>query len=280
MRTLPRPRRALIPLILSSLLAIMMLGSRPGPAIAQDPVPKTTASDDGEAGEKAFIVTRAFDHYVVRGGWVTIGLLIPLSITALALTIQDMFTIRHRKVAPEATVQQLTEMFGRRAYTEAVQFLRRDQSPLGRVLYAGILEARHGHEAMERAMEDALEELSARLYRKIEYLNLIGAVAPMVGLFGTVYGIIGMFTSIAESGGVPVMSRISQDLGVALVATFWGLMIAIPTLVAFGLLRNRIDVLLAECAATAENLMAVFRPESAASLPGRMAHAGEAAVSG
>ena len=112
-------------------------------------------------------------------------------------------------------------------------------------------------------MEEALEEHAAKLSRKIEHLNLIGSVAPMVGLFGTVYGIIGMFISISDSGGIPVMSRISHDLGNALVATFWGLLVAIPALAVFGLLRNRIDVLLGECAATAERLMAVFKPQPA-----------------
>ena len=113
-------------------------------------------------------------------------------------------------------------------------------------------------------MEDALEERGARLSRKIEYLNLIGNVAPMLGLFGTVHGIIGMFISISEAGGIPVMSRISHNLGTALVATFWGLLIAIPSLTVFGLLRNRIDVLLGECAIAAERLMAAFRPSAMA----------------
>jgi len=73
-----------------------------------------------------------------------------------------------------------------------------------------------------------------------------------------------MFGSISESGGVPVMSRISADLGSALVATFWGLFIAIPSLTVFGILRNRVDVLMQECAVAAESLTAKFRTPASA----------------
>jgi biopolymer transport protein ExbB len=116
-------------------------------------------------------------------------------------------------------------------------------------------------------MQEQLEEHAVRLHRKIEYLNLIGSVAPMLGLLGTVHGIIGMFISIAEAGGVPVMANISADLGQALVATFWGLLIAIPSLVVFGWLRHRIDNLMTDCASAAEQLLLIFTPGEVAATP-------------
>lgn len=204
----------------------------------------------------------AFDHYVVQGGWITWMILIPLSVTALALAVQYGFTIRRRSVIPPQTVQELGELFDSGRYAEAVQLTREDRSVLAQIVYSGLIQARSGYAAMERALEEAIDEQAARLSRKIEYLNLIGNVAPMVGLFGTVHGIIGMFVSIADAGGIPVMSRISADLGTALVATFWGLFVAIPSLTVFGLLRNRIDVLLTECALTADRLLAVFRAQA------------------
>ena len=81
----------------------------------------------------------------------------------------------------------------------------------------------------------------------------------MVGLFGTVHGIIGMFGSIADAGGVPIMARISGDLSTALVATFWGLLIAIPALTGFGLLRARLDRHLRDCALSAEGVLTLLR---------------------
>lgn len=207
-------------------------------------------------------VTRAFDHYVVRGGWITWLLLIPLSVTALAVVIDCGIHIRRAAIMPEETVDALADLFGRGAYADAVRYVSEERSTLSRIVYAGMVEARNGYTAMEHGMEDAVDEQAARLSRKIEYLNIIGNVAPMVGLFGTVQGIIGMFVSIADAGGIPVMSRISNDLGTALVATYWGLLVAIPSLSVFGLMRNKIDALLAECAVMADRLMSVFRNES------------------
>lgn len=229
------------------------------PVRAADPIVSVDAVAEPGTGS----VTRAFDHYVVKGGWITWAALIPLSVTALALTVAYAITIRRGSVSPPETVERLSDLFERRAYPDALRFASEDRSVLAFVVYSGLVEARNGFAAMERAMEEAIDEQAARLARRIEYLNLIGNVAPMIGLFGTVTGIIGMFVSISEAGGIPVMSRISDDLGTALVATFWGLLVAIPSLSAFGLFRNRIDVLLAECALTADRLTAMLRPQPA-----------------
>jgi len=232
-------------------------------AFAADEAPPTAATQAAPGGvAPEMSVTRAFDHYVVRGGWITWFLLIPLSVTALAVIIDCSLTIRRGSVMPPETVTTLSEMFGRGTYPDAVRYVSEGRSALSRVIFAGMSEAANGYTAMEHAMEDAIDEQAARFSRKIEYLNVIGNVAPMVGLFGTVQGIIGMFVSIADAGGIPVMSRISHDLGTALVATYWGLLVAIPSLTVFGLLRNRIDALLAECAVSADRLMSVFRVES------------------
>ncbi len=117
---------------------------------------------------------------------------------------------------------------------------------------------------MERALEESLEDRSAKLVRKIEYLNVIGNVSPMIGLFGTVYGMIRLFASIRAAGAIPEPAIIADDISIALVTTFWGLAVAIPALSAFAIFRNRVDVLTAECALTCEKLLAVFKPSSEA----------------
>ncbi len=240
-------------------------------ARAADPIPVGNAAEHTTPEGS---VNRAFDHYVVRGGWITWAVLIPLSVTALAFAVLYSVTISRRGLIPPVTVQRLGEYFEKGAYTDAVKYSSEDQSVLSYVVYSGLVEARNGYPAMERAMEEAIDEQAARLSRKIEYLNIIGNVAPMVGLFGTVHGIIGMFISIADEGGIAVMESISDDLGTALVATFWGLLVAIPSLTVFGLLRNRIEVLLAETALTADRLMTVFKPHAAdpqrAAVPAQM----------
>ena len=113
---------------------------------------------------------------------------------------------------------------------------------------------------MERALEESLDERSARLFRKIEYMNIIGNVAPMIGLLGTVTGMILLFAEIHAADAFPGARIVADRIAIALITTFWGLAIAIPALSIYAVFRNRIDVLTAECALAAEQVLAVFQP--------------------
>jgi biopolymer transport protein ExbB len=117
---------------------------------------------------------------------------------------------------------------------------------------------------MERAMGDAAEERTARLYRKIEYLNLLGNISPMLGLFGTVYGMMNAFGRIASMGGKANPEDLAEGILLALVSTFAGLSVAIPALAAYAIYRNRIEQLSMEAALVAEELLANFKPTAAA----------------
>jgi biopolymer transport protein ExbB len=108
---------------------------------------------------------------------------------------------------------------------------------------------------MENAMAEMLEQQSTTLLRKIEWLNIIGAVAPMIGLFGTVWGMIEAFNRIVYAHGQPEPDQLAGAISIALVTTLWGLFAAIPALAAYGSLRNRIDALSAEAALAAEDLI-------------------------
>ena len=108
---------------------------------------------------------------------------------------------------------------------------------------------------MENAMAEMIEQDATALLRKIEWLHIIGNVAPMIGLFGTVWGMIDAFHGIVSAGGQPEPADLAGGISTALVTTWWGLVVAIPALAAYGLLKNRIDSLAAEVAVTAENLL-------------------------
>lgn len=134
---------------------------------------------------------------------------------------------------------------------------------MGYVLHAGLSEAANGFPAMVRALEDALDDRSARLFRKIEYVNIIGHVAPMIGLLGTVTGMIMLFAEIHAADAFPGARVVADRIAVALITTFWGLAVAIPALSIYAIFRNRIDVLTAECALAAEHVVTVFKPAAA-----------------
>ncbi|UCE58944.1 MAG: MotA/TolQ/ExbB proton channel family protein [Phycisphaerales bacterium] len=202
---------------------------------------------------------KVFDFFVVKGGIIAFGL-IALSIVTVALTIEHCLSIRRAAIVPTEAAEQTKTLIGEKKYLEAIKFTAEDPSMIGYVLNACLLEASNGFAAMERALEEALEERSARLFRKIEYVNIIGNVAPMIGLLGTVTGMILLFAEIHAADTFPGARIVADKIAIALITTFWGLAVAIPALSIYAIFRNRIDVLSAECALTAERILSVFKP--------------------
>jgi len=186
------------------------------------------------------------------------------SLTSIALIIEHAITIRRTILVPELSVAQIKTMFDERRFREALDFCQNDPSFVSGVVHAGLIEAANGYQAMETAMGDATGERTARLYRKIEWLNLIGNVAPMLGLMGTVYGMMTAFGEIEGKGGKANPSDLAGGIMMALVSTFVGLIVAIPALSAYGIFRSRIEQLSMEAALIAEELLANFKPSAAA----------------
>ena len=201
---------------------------------------------------------RWFDFFVLKGGYITL-LLIALSVVTIALTVEHALSIRRKTIAPLEVADEIRDHIEQQQYLEAVQYTADDPSMMGYVINAALVEAGNGFDAMQRALYDALDERAARLFRKIEYLHTIGNVSPMIGLFGTVYGMILLFAEIHQSNTFPEPQVVADRISVALITTFWGLAVAIPALSIFALFRNRIDVLTAECALASERLLAVFK---------------------
>ena len=112
---------------------------------------------------------------------------------------------------------------------------------------------------MRNLLFESLQEQALRLGRRIEWLNLIGNVSPMVGLFGTVFGMIKLFNAIVIAGGQPQPAQLAEGISVALVTTLWGLFIAIPSLAIHGVFANRIETLLSDAMAEAENILTEMR---------------------
>ncbi len=108
-------------------------------------------------------------------------------------------------------------------------------------------------------MEDAVGEQSARLFRKIEYLSVIGNIAPMIGLLGTVVGILLAFQGVADAPGADRTAKLAEGIYGALVTTVGGLLVAIPCLATFAVFRNRVDQLVAEAAYQAQHAFAPLK---------------------
>lgn len=237
---------------------------------------QTSGDDSGGGNDSGVSRVSVFDHFVRQGGPITWFVLIPMSIAMVAMSIHQFLLIRRSALMPPGLhdeIEELTEHRQERDVAritdEVVRITDEDPSMLAYVVHAGVGEAANGHEAMLHAVEEATDERVATLFRRIEHLNVLGNVAPMVGLFGTVYGMIRAFHSLVETGGVPDPAKLALGISVALVTTFWGLLVAIPALAVFAISRNRLDALAPECVLLADDLLRpLFEQADAVELTG------------
>ncbi len=200
-----------------------------------------------------------FEHFVVAGGWVTWFVLIPLSFIGLALAVHFALTIRRNTLLPPSLVSELEASLRLGKPDTAAEAGRADGRMLGAVVEAALGRLGQGAGAVRAALDEAVDVQTAKLMRRVELLNIIGNVSPMVGLFGTVVGMIRAFNRMAGmEGGMANASnaaKLSGDISIAFVNTFWGLLIAVPALTLFALFRNRVEAAADECAVTAERLV-------------------------
>lgn len=195
---------------------------------------------------------------LLGGGGIGIFLWI-VSVATLALIITYLIQIRRGNIMPPTVHMQIQELFEQKLYREAIDMTAGEPSFLSYVVHAALADASHGYPAMERAMEEAAEERTTKLLRNIEWLNLIGNVGPMLGLMGTVWGMIRAFFTIVKEKQV-VIDKLAGDIGIALVTTLLGLAVAIPALAVYAIMRNRIDALTSEAMVAGQQLIANFRP--------------------
>ena len=226
-----------VKLIFAGLIASVLFLSRPALAAAPPPV------------------TGNLQKFFIDGG-VLVWILLLLSFLTIKLIVQYFLTVRRSRLLPPPTLKGVEKLLAASDHPAALDFLSRDRSLIAATVHAGLIEVPHGSGAVRMAVAESLEQDTANLLRKIEWLNLIGNVAPMIGLFGTVWGMIEAFNGIVQAGGQPQPADLAAGISVALVTTWWGLIVAIPALAAFGFLRNRIDSLTAEVLLTSEKLLA------------------------
>lgn len=200
-------------------------------------------------------------------GVVIILLLFALSVTAVYLVIEHIMTLRRGELMPPQLDQQIQDLLKAGKIAEAEQACRDQPSMLSFILRHGVEEIEGGWSAVEKALEDAVAEQSARLFRKIEYLSVIGNIAPMVGLLGTVVGMIVAFQQVADTRGSAGAADLAEGIYQALVTTVGGLIVAIPSLAAFAVFRNRVDQLVAEAAYMAQHVFSPLKRRKAKSKP-------------
>lgn len=196
-----------------------------------------------------------FEQFFIAGGPVVWFILLPMSIITVYLATEFCLTIRRRNLLPDDICGTITSILHQAGFSQLPARLSDKNDFLSVAVSGAVSQSGGDFTKMRNLVNESLQEQALALLRKIEWANILGNVSPMIGLFGTVLGIIKMFNAMAAVGGQPHPSQLAGGISIALVTTFWGLMIAIPALTVHGVFQNRIEMLAGEAAKQAEKLL-------------------------
>ena len=179
---------------------------------------------------------------IVKAGGIVMVPIIFCSILAVAITLERLWTLRRQRVSPAELTDKVWQWVENRTLTDRQIAALQAHSPLGRILAAGLANRNRDRSVMIGAIEDAGRHVVHDLERFLGPLGTIAAISPLLGLLGTVTGMIRTFKAITVSGiGNP--TAMAGGIAEALITTAAGLIVAIPALVAYRYLRGRVDAL-------------------------------------
>lgn len=238
-------------IVISALFAIAAMACFTLPATAQEQA-ATAGSTVGQA------IT-----------WLIYGLQALLSVTVVALIVFYFLHVNPGNIVPLQVADQMTEMLDKKAYDELADFCRTTPTHFTNVVGAGLDKAlKDGYHAALAAVDEKVAEESVHLENRVSWLNLIGTIAPMLGLLGTVVGMVMAFDVIAVSAN-PQPSQLAAGIRGALWTTLFGLSIAIPAMSFYFYFRNRLTGIVAEMDAVCAGMFERFRvPPAGGTAPG------------
>lgn len=218
---------------------------------------------NAEEGAEAEVVRSHTWWDAMKAGGVVGVIIFLVSIAALALIIQYTVEQKAEKLLPPHLVTELGSLFEEQAYDDAAQLCQTEDCFLTRIVGSGLKNMDGGYDGVMKAVETAGDEETGKLFGKLANLSMIVAVAPMMGLYGTVTGMITAFNTIASTAGGATPAQLAEGISQALVTTFLGLTVAIPTSVAFHFLKSRVVRVSMETGGIVGDLFARFRQPAA-----------------
>lgn len=192
---------------------------------------------------------------IQAAGWPIWPLLLA-SVIAVALMIERAMVLRPAKIVPRDLLRRAVAEYQQGGVTETLLSRLQSHSPLGRVLAAGMRNAGHSREVMKESIEEAGQAVSHDLGRYLTTLGTIASIAPLMGLFGTMVGMIEIFGASSAAGNNP--QALAHGISIALYNTAFGLVIAIPTMIAYRHFRALVDSLLVQMAQEAVKLVDIM----------------------
>ena len=227
-----------------ALVAACLMGSWGAATLAPVLVPDVACAEE-EGGEEGGGESQEEGQSYLTFLYVSLGLkyvivFLALSFSLVALLVMCFLQFRKTVIMPETLSTSFEALLDAKDWPAAVELTKNDDSYLGKVLSAGMgsLQSGAGYPAAVEAMQAAEGEESMRLEHKISFVSLIGALAPMFGLLGTVDGMVAAFMKIAQSTTTPKPNELATGISQALVTTLIGLWLAIPAIAAYAVLKN------------------------------------------
>lgn len=234
--------------------ALLADEAEPGAAAAANAAPPAAKTEADVP-----VASRSFLAYIARAlGWFWGPLFLLISFILVALIMMNLLQVRRDILLPSQFVEEFEQKLNAKDFQGAYEFARGDESFVGRVLAAGMGRLSRGYPEAIEGMQEAGEDENMALEHRLSYVALIGSVAPMMGLMGTVQGMIKSFDKIALSPTSPKPSELADGISTALVTTLIGLLLAVPAMVFHSILKNRIQRLVLEIGMVSEGLMGRF----------------------
>lgn len=214
---------------------------------------KKAADDEGAPRKK-----KSFLTWLIKASGVFGLILLLLSFVMVALIMMNVLQVRRDNLLPASFIEAFEQKLAAKDYQGAYETARTDESLVARVLAAGLSKLNRGYNEAIEGMQEVGEDENMAMEHRLSYLALIGSIAPMIGLMGTVYGMIQSFEQIANSTTSPKPSELAEGISTALFTTLEGLTVAIPAMVCYSILRNRVARFVMEVGMVSEGLMNRF----------------------
>jgi biopolymer transport protein ExbB len=239
------------------------------PAHAQEgAAPAESAGGEGPAPE---VKENLFKHIIRSAGWFFGPIILLISIGLVALIVLLTMDLRMATCIPPSFVDEFTDTVNKRRFKEAFELARAEPSFLGRVLTAGMGRLQYGLEDAREAARNTVDSVKAGKDQLINYLATIGTLGPMIGLVGTVFGMILAFMELGH--GTPDAAKLAAGISHALVLTLLGVGLALPAIFFHNFYRNRLTRLTMDTANIADDLLTQMYHNSRKPAPATVASA-------
>jgi biopolymer transport protein ExbB len=268
-----RTRLATIGLMFLLVFVFFSFVAGPPRAMAQDaPAEEKKDEKKDEKSSTASKTPNLFMHIVVSAGPVFGPLLLLVSIALVALIVLLAMDLRMGVAIPPGFVEEFTDTVNKRRFKEAFDMARNDNSFVARVMTAGMGRLQYGIEDAREAAFNMVESIKASKEQLIAYLATIGTLGPMLGLVGTVFGMILAFIELGRPGSTPRPDKLAEGISHALVITLLGIALSVPAIFCHALFRNRLIRITMDTSNIADDLLTQMyhnskRPPSTPGMP-------------